>query len=623
MKIKYCPFLVLIAFLSFSSNLLAVGAYPFPIEKEQPNGEKITIRLYGNEDFHYATTNDNYVIAQDENGYYTFAQISEDGNIKPGNVKVSASLLKIDYTNFILADSPEFIEKVVNPANAKQIEINSLKSTTNTTAATEKKGERRALIILVNFSDVKFASENTREKFDQMYNQEGYNTNGAIGSARDYFIDNSRGQFKPQFDLFGPVELTRNSAYYGQNNVYTWQLLTDACNSAKAVYEDLDFNNYVNDNAGVVDNIFILYAGYSEAETNNTNDIWPLQGTIPYNLTIDGVKISSYACTAELRGKTGTNMSGIGTFIHEYSHSLGLPDLYDTDGSTNGLGIGVGAWSIMHSGNYLNDGKTPPYFNSMERNMLGWLEPTVLTANEVTQHLTLESISSNVAYRINTPTNNEYFLIENRKIEKWDSYLLYNYVGNKNNSGMLIYHVDKSNNYITYWNNKKPNIIGNHQCFSFVFSAPLPSTISANDYWGYVEAYRGTPYPGISYITSISDNTNPHNLKSWVGENSDVIIENIDNNTILGLVSFDFKSSNPSAIKTIGKNVLFAYFDGRSINFENITETTKVEMSDINGQIILKQTIAGNISFPVENKGIYIIKLQTDQQTYTYKAINQ
>ncbi len=614
---KHCPFTITLILVILSHiNLRAIPAYPFPLEIKQPNGEIISVRLHGDEYFHYKTSGDNYVVEIDENGYYTFAEISEKGQIIAGKIKVSSNSLRSTSNNFLKADSPEFIEKVLTPATSKFEEQNQLRASKAATAYT---GNRRVLVILANFKDTTFVTPNAREEFSQMYNQVGYNKNGATGSAKDYFSDNSQGRFVPQFDVYGPVDLPQTMAYYGLNNSRTIQMTTDACNAAIEMYEDLDFNNYVNDQPGVIDNVFIVYAGFSEAESKRTNNVWPLQSN-PESLYIKGLKLGSFACTAELSGKYGNTMSGVGVFIHEYSHSLGLPDLYDVNDGTNGQGTGLGTWSIMSLGNYLNEGKTPPLFNSMERNMLGWLEPTLLTADKSTQHITLESISSDIAYRINTPTEDEYFLLENRKIEKWDSFLLYDYVGKYNNSGLLIYHVDKSSFYPILWNAKRPNIYGDHPCFQLVAANPLPSSIPTSNYWGIIEAYKWAPYPGDQNVKSISDTTTPSNLKSWNGKNSNVIIENITRNGD-NLISFDFKSSLSSDIKQIkGKN-FSVYTKGNRIFFKNIKEKTIVEIFDIQGKLCSKKII-GNATedyIEVNASGIYIIKLKTNNEIYIEK----
>lgn len=311
---------------------------------------------------------------------------------------------------------------------------NSQLSTFNSKRAPHQ--AERGLVILVEFSDNSF--KKTRQNFYDLLNKEDYNYNGAIGSARDYFSDASNGQYAPQFDVYGPYKLDKKMSYYGQNDsegldMHPDQMVVDAVAKLNAA-ENIDFTDYDTDNDGRIDNIFIYYAGYGENEGASENTIWPhawevYDEYVTGELDYDGKRIGGYACTSELQGVSGSVMCGIGTFCHEFSHVLGLPDFYVTDYSSSHKTLGD--WDIMDSGAYLNDGNTPPTYSAHERFYLGWLTPEIL--NTAGDFELKELQESNKAYIITSsgihnldggnPNSKTYFLLENRQQTGWDAYL--------------------------------------------------------------------------------------------------------------------------------------------------------------------------------------------------------
>ncbi len=543
---------LLLLFLCVPLQMKAVHAYPFPIEFKQPNGEVIMIQMHGDEHFHYVTTLDGYLVSYDKSGYFTYAVISNTGQLVPGAVRVSNNILR-GSTGLLKSDSKEFIEKVKQPAMDHMLETKLEQRNDNPLLrASTVSGNRKGLVILANFTDAKFTVSDAKNAFARMLNQSGYSENGATGSARDFYTENSGNQFIPEFDVYGPVELPNNMAYYGSNNASggdqnAQQMIIDACTAANNLYPGLNFANYCYNQAGTVDFVFVFFAGYNEAEnpTTKPNTIWPHKFSVASkNVTIDGVKLADYACTSELKGSIGIDMAGIGTFTHEFGHVLGLPDLYDVDKETNGEGPGVGRWCTMGSGNYLNEGRTPPFFGAMERYILGWLEPTTITATTTSVTKTLNPMSSstnNQTFRVLTPTPGEYFLFEARKKQPgtWDAFLP--------GEGMLVYHIDKSLtvnktviiNGKTYtlsaedlWEVGIPNIMRYHQCMDM-----LRANNSVSD-------YSGNPYPGSGSVKLLSDYTNP-GLLSWDKARTYVQISNITEMPT-GAIHFDIVKNTVS-----------------------------------------------------------------------------
>ncbi len=219
-------------------------------------------------------------------------------------------------------------------------------------------GEKRGLVILVNFADLAMVSETAQADFDAQFNEEGYSKSGHVGSVSDYFYEQSYEQFRLRFDVVGPITVSQDMAYYGGNDGGSDQavctLVIEAC---KMVDELVDFSDYDWDGDNEVDQVFLIYAGYGENFTGVSEDaIWPHEWDLSSGksygdgtgaLTLDGVKIDTYAMSCELYGKSGDQMDGIGMACHEFAHCLGYPDFYDT--SYKG-GWGMQAGDLMDSG---------------------------------------------------------------------------------------------------------------------------------------------------------------------------------------------------------------------------------------------------------------------------------
>ena len=354
-------------------------------------------------------------------------------------------------------------------------------------------GDVRSLVILVQYTDVQFVTPNPQEAFYAMLNEEGYSANGGTGSARDYFMQNSYNRFRPTFDVYGPITLPHERAYYGGGNgqpTRNTQMIIDACD---ALENDIDWTLYDVNQDGTIDNIFVYYAGHNEAEGGPVESVWPHRGyvyteqdgtTIRYYYEVDSKRywLWDYACTSELTGESGKYMCGIGTFCHEFGHVLGLDDLYNTNNSET---YTVGTWDIMCSGNYNNEGRTPPSYSAFERFILGWLTPEQLTRE---QDCLLEPITTAPkAYLMAATEHNmsaldpnpkEYWLLENRQRVGWDAP-----EGCLPGTGLLISHITWNKG---KWNNNTPNN-----------SRPMLYDIC--EAW-YTNPYMSTPtdtYPGM------------------------------------------------------------------------------------------------------------------------------
>lgn len=365
------------------------------------------------------------------------------------------------------------------------------------------KGEQKALVVLVEFQDTKFnLGDKAKSYFTDMLNKDGFNEYNGTGCAAEYFREMSNGKFDCQFDVYGPITLANNYKYYGgSDDRYAYKMAIEACD---ALDSEVNFADYDRDNDGYIDNVFIFFAGQGEASTfpENANLVWPHA----WNVTAaestrhryDGKILDSYGCTNEWvcayeETRYGYNLvdqypDGVGTFVHEFSHILGLPDLYLTDeseltASESGY-FTPGEWSVLDYGPYNNDGRTPPAYSAFERNALGWMTAEELTAD--TENPSLTAIeASNHAYSITNPLDSsEFYLLECRTREGWDKYIP--------GDGMLVWHIDYDS---SRWTENSVNNKGSHQYVDLIEADGVAEKTLRT---------AGDCFPGTKNVTSLT-----------------------------------------------------------------------------------------------------------------------
>lgn len=554
----------MLCFFAFcSTTAYGVKAYDGVMEVRQPDGSMVSIRMHGDEYFGYSTLADGSVVAQGADGFYYYASYSMSGlSVSSARVGKGAFFGGLGggrgvsaYVYSALRAKNVAARAAVDMAGGSGVAARAAYGGGGAGAASRGKFEK-ALVLLVEFQDLKFKTRSPETAFTNMLNQEGYAVNGATGSARDFYRDNSGGAFVPQIDVFPRVTVPQDMAFYGSNigtnDANPRQMVVDACTAAAKA--GLNLSQYDTDGDGVVDNVFIFYAGGNEAEGGGANTIWPHRWSVG-GLTgsvIGGVRVNDYACSSEMRGVAGsTTMAGIGTFCHEFGHVLGLMDLYDTDGAAGGNSAGLGVFATMDAGNYLNGGNTPPYYTVIERELLGWLQPTMITTKG---EVTIRPVQNNVGYRFDTQNPGEYFLFESRTNDGWDKFLP--------GTGMMVYHIDKSRNRVgtstaaQCWKDNTINNITTHQC------ADLIEASGDEDRSKGMERF---PFPGSLGITSIGALTSPA-LKTWAGSGADLEITGIQqsaNGNVTFFAAFEPTGaafgtiSNASNIAVGGATVIF------------------------------------------------------------------
>lgn len=467
--------ITIFAATAISIAMLAMPAKRDGIKRVMEDGSEIMVYLHGDENFHYMTLQDGTFVKENENG----------------RIELAEQLSKDDIEKRIMDGKFRRARQITQ----KAIPLNIAP---------------RGLIILVNFSDISMRPENTLEEFIEMHNSDNYTNNGATGSARQYFIDQSMGKYQPQFDVVGPITLDNASSYYGKNvgedEPNAPQMIADACAKADEMF-DIDFTIYDNDNDGEVDFVYVIYAGYGEADGGSSSTVWPhsywlwqYHGQVAggIELLLDGKRINTYACSSEL-DYTTKSLSGIGTFCHEFSHVLGLPDFYATNGASHNT---LGSWDILDYGPYNNNGKTPPAYSAYERFFMGWLTPIILNTDAEVVLDELQSCNcagiiteTGESNRIgNDPNPVEFYMVENRQKTGWDKPL--------KGHGMMLTKIKYS--YNKWYNNTVNNTESNMGVDLIEASGRSSSTGRASDLYPCGTTYKyATPYDSypISEIT--------------------------------------------------------------------------------------------------------------------------
>lgn len=476
------------------------------------------------------------------------------------NVVTGQAMRKSADGDYVVITEEELAAQAANAAQRRSAantrRLARMKDSAKVGSFTTMKGKKRGIVILANFKDKAFNANHTRETFDAMFNQDGYNADGHIGSVADYFKAQSYGQFELAFDVYGPVTLSENMAYYGENNSKgndknAAAMVKEACELVYA--QGVDFSAYDWNSDLLVDQVFVIFAGYGENFSGaDPNTIWPhewdLYSATGKSLKLGDTYVNTYACAAEIYGIEGNDLNGIGTAVHEFSHCLGYPDTYDTDYSG---GIGMDGYDVMCSGSYNGPryrGEVPAGYTAYERWMAGWLTPTELSSPATITDMK-DLGSKGEAYIIyNSSNNNEYFLLENRQSKDWFKYYNYSEAGH----GLFITHVDYDEN-VWYYN--RPNDDPSHQRMAWVAADRSYGTYdSARKRWNVSSIeQKGDYFPGTSNVTSFKPSATAWATTggNWFTQENGSYYTNhelseITENTTAGTISFLFDGGAPA-----------------------------------------------------------------------------
>ena len=493
---KFC-----LAGIALLLSVLAVHAVPAKpgVKKvvKTADGTNVEVELRGDEHFSYYKAGDGRCFTIDAMG--VARHISGEQVEKEWNERRTTRL------------------NVIRPASASAFRrVGSASSVTT--------GKQRGLVILMEFQDVKFAVDSPKETYNRFFNETGYAVDGMSGSVRDYFLEQSYSQLEIDFDIAGPYTTRQNMEAYGAPVKENGKVLQHDCapdlmvaEAVDAAHNDgVDFRNYDWNNDGLVDQVFVIYAGYAEAQGADENTIWPHEYALMNTLTrtYDGKQIYTYGCSSELmgNGKSGSVvMDGIGTACHEFSHCLGLPDMYDT--SDEGDNYAMANWDVMCSGSYNANSRIPAGYTAYERWFSNWMEPVEI--KEMTRVNGMKPLAeAPEAYILyNEANRNEYYLLENRQPVGSDAGL--------NGHGLLIVHVD----YDSYaWQQNRLNNVADHQRMT---------VIPADNDFNYIgRNIAGDTWPGTTGNTMLTNFTTPAaTLYNANKDGQKLMSKNIDNIT--------------------------------------------------------------------------------------------
>ncbi len=506
MKFFFC---IIIVLSLFSSSINAIPAYPNKIPI-MIDSDTVYITLRGDENCKYAIDELGYTILPTEKGWY-YADEDALGNVTFSNYKLAPIHNMPAVTRVFLNKTRKGIVPIFRESSLNKSNRAFLFSHAERQPAI---GSRRALIILVQYKDIKLLK--SKEDFQRLFNEEGYQEDGAMGSIHDYYQWASYGQLDLKSDIVGPYTAEHPMSYYGGNtgvggsDKNPYALFSEAINYA---IKEVDLADYDADGDGYVDNIHIIYAGYGEEAGASSNAIWAHEMTFR-TITVQGMKIDRYSCAPELRGNRGNGISRIGPHCHEIGHALGAMDFYDTDYETGGNYAGTGKWDIMASGSWNNDGIAPADFNPYVKVYnFGWTEAKTLIPDTIN----VIGVSSNKGniYRINTGTSNDYFLLENRNQQDFHSA--------EPGKGLLIFHIGP--NLEARSSTNTINSTYPQQCYVVCASSSNKKPSSNVTSYGDINS-AGCPYPGTSNNTEFSDTSTPAAL-TVSGHNTSIVISGI------------------------------------------------------------------------------------------------
>lgn len=605
----------------------AVPAYPGMLQMNQPDGTIIQVRLIGDETGHYYLSSDNLLLIETPDGFF-YAEPDGVGGVRasktlaanPERRKAAAGgfvagldqkammetvqrdltarkSAPIDYVNGVRGRAGLPVPEARNAPFAR---INGMTPPSNPIPGTfpgsnfPTTGSQKVLVILVEYSDVKFKTPDPHNYFDKQLNGRQYTEHGLTGSCYDYYSEASSGQFQPQFDCYGPITLPRSQSYYGGNDSYgndlhPREMVVEACNIL-AFQQGVNFKQYDNNNDGRIDNVFVYYAGRGEATGGGANTIWPHSWSCAsispkYGEGDAAVSLDSYACTNELvvRGNTLAT-DAIGTFCHEFGHVLGLPDLYSTNYSND---ANPDSWTLMCSGSYNDDSRTPPTLSSFERGCLGWLTPTVLEYDG-DYVLNPDIQKTNQAYLIPTANPDEFFLLENRLWDRWDAYVP--------GEGMLVWHIDYD---AQVWNRNVVNNDGSHQYVDIVEAHGKDMKYHSWD------TFTNGQYFALTYATT-------PRLADWKGNRTDISIENIKEENEdwedpnYGRITITTKSF--AGVKEVAADSWVLSVEGMTLRIPGLTVPATVY--DVKGMTV--GVVEPGASLTVPAHGLYIVRTCTE-----------
>jgi len=532
----------------------AAKAVSIPVQVRQADGSVITVILRGDEHINWYTTLDGVLLVQGVDNNYYIGKVEKNGNLIATKQLAHEALTRSQAERNLIAkqDKEKFFAYVNKVAEESENAYNNSLLTRGPIVDSgyggvpyfPHTGSPKALVILAEFQDTTFTIQDTKEIFTNYLTNEGHFTDTRYGQdlnykgVRGYFKDCSYGQFTPEFDVVGPIKLPKEQTYYGEGDDNIEALMEDACSAIDSI---VDFADYDANNDGMVDLVYIIYAGHSaNYRGNKVSNIWPKSGTVNISNTYDGKRICRYGVSNELNGsekisKNKKKINGIGLFCHEFSHTLGLPDIYayktpaeDQDDQ------GMEFWDLMDGGTEVRGGRVPASYLAWEREVMGWIKIDELKNDSSIENL--KSIDNGgKAYKIVNPNNsNEYIVLQSIQKGPW-------YQGWRDGTygkGLLAYRISYPSNKVNVFDFPN-NVKGKPRVIPIPADGKILAAKNATSYLEYINQHNGDlyPYNRIDYISGFKMFDGSILEKSIVN-----IKENDGGDSNNNYVNFEFKN---------------------------------------------------------------------------------
>ncbi len=496
----------ILSVLIFSGGALAVPSCPEPVLYRQPDGTTFWGRKVGDERRHVLETDAGYTIVKDAvSGVWFYAIRAATGAIERSPFLVGKALpqevgIPKHLRPWVPTREREPGDEILSPspASGEAIDTASDGSIAPPIVPAAPKIVKN-IVILARFSN--HTTIFTRSGFDALFNEIGYSAGNAYGSVKDYYRETSHGHVEIESIVSDWVTLPHEEAYYGANDangedVRRQELAEDSIAALNGA--GFDFSQGDGDGNGYVDMLTIIHSGLGEEYSGNPPEcIWSFMRDLWPTVSVDGVTIPT-CCSAPERRNGSTSIIRIGVICHELAHILGLPDLYDTDFSSSGIGV----WDVMAAGCWGGDmysAQRPVHFSAWSKKKLGWVTPTEIDASDSPVTVPqIEQTSCPVVYRISCEMGDrEYLLVENRQKRSYDA--------NLPSSGLLVWHID---------DNKSDNRDEDtHYMVGLLQADGMRDLENGSD-----RGDAGDPFPGSTANRSLTPTSNPSSDSYFNGD---------------------------------------------------------------------------------------------------------
>lgn len=522
-----------------AAGLQAAPAAPASVRKVQPDGTEIMILQRGDEKIHWMETLDGYTLLYDADRYVAYAATDSAGNLVASNVRYRGGRSG-DPLSAPERAAPERGAPLQKGLRYSPAQVAVLRQRWEAAGSARPQrapaapvvGEKKALCVLMQYPDRPFVKP--KQDFENLLNREGYSVDGAMGSVRDFYIENSYGQMALNVTVVGPYTAAHSHDDYGdRSGPYGGGDL--AQEAITAAYSDgVDLREFTNADDSRLETFHMIFAGHGSESSADPTDLWSHKWMLSSPINLGGVTVYDYSCSPELRKATGTDITHVGVICHELCHVFGAPDYYDTDGGTGGSFDGTGNWDLMANGMWNGPdeaswGAVPAHINMFQKIQYGWVTPVELTDSRDVTGMP-NSADSPTAYVIKVGNSGEQYILENRQRVKFDS--------QTPGHGLLIYHVHPS-----LPGNTQNTVNARHpqQLYPVCASAPIARPNADPKSYGTINS-EGCPFPGAAAKSYFTDIATPMSFSWTSGQGIQSPITDITEDN--GQISFGYRQKS-------------------------------------------------------------------------------